>query len=226
MRDTLGTRGFSRVRREFSVLAEGRHIFGRRPRKPRQKSLWYPGYMRGDVTACSRTMTINRFLLCKNSSVQLFNSDSSYDVSKTSETFFFVQCVIKPQFFSIIRGAQMFVDLVTWRCCERNRTGTPVDDGKARGKDLTRLSLPICRSAIGQSSCLICAPRCQLTFPFCCQISFVIAWHLLQEKLLCSFMRKEIMLNKITKRRNEHDFIGFIRTLKYQSIELNKKYWN
>ena len=31
---TLGTRGFSRVRRKFSVLAEGRHIFGRRP-KPR-----------------------------------------------------------------------------------------------------------------------------------------------------------------------------------------------
>ena len=30
----LGTRGFSRVRRKFSVLAEGRHIFGRRP-KPR-----------------------------------------------------------------------------------------------------------------------------------------------------------------------------------------------
>ena len=27
--DTLGTRGFSRVRWEFSVLAEGRHIFGR-----------------------------------------------------------------------------------------------------------------------------------------------------------------------------------------------------
>ena len=31
---TLGTIGFSRVRGEFSVLAEGRHIFGRRP-KPR-----------------------------------------------------------------------------------------------------------------------------------------------------------------------------------------------
>ena len=31
---TLGTRGFSRVQREFSVLAEGRHIFGHRP-KPR-----------------------------------------------------------------------------------------------------------------------------------------------------------------------------------------------
>ena len=28
---TLGTRGFSRVQREFLVLAEGRHIFGRRP---------------------------------------------------------------------------------------------------------------------------------------------------------------------------------------------------
>ena len=38
---TLGTRGFSRVQREFSVLAEGRHIFGRRPNsraaKPREK---------------------------------------------------------------------------------------------------------------------------------------------------------------------------------------------
>ena len=30
MTHTLGTRGFSRVRREFSVLAESRHIFGRR----------------------------------------------------------------------------------------------------------------------------------------------------------------------------------------------------
>ena len=29
---TLGTRGFSRVQREFFVWAEGRHIFGRRPR--------------------------------------------------------------------------------------------------------------------------------------------------------------------------------------------------
>ena len=32
---TLGTRGFFRVRREFSVLAEGRHIIGCRP-KPRE----------------------------------------------------------------------------------------------------------------------------------------------------------------------------------------------
>ena len=40
---TLGIRGFSRVRREFSVLAEGRHIFGRRPKpraaKPQEKPL-------------------------------------------------------------------------------------------------------------------------------------------------------------------------------------------
>ena len=32
---TMGTRGFSRLRGEFSVLAEGRHIFGPRP-KPRK----------------------------------------------------------------------------------------------------------------------------------------------------------------------------------------------
>ena len=32
LRVTLGTRGFSRVRREFSVLAKGWHIFGHRPR--------------------------------------------------------------------------------------------------------------------------------------------------------------------------------------------------
>ena len=35
---TLGTRGFSRVRREVSVLAEGRHIFGRRPKPPEKTS--------------------------------------------------------------------------------------------------------------------------------------------------------------------------------------------
>ena len=36
---TLGTRGFSRVRREFSVLTEGQHILGRRP-KPRAAKLF------------------------------------------------------------------------------------------------------------------------------------------------------------------------------------------
>ena len=33
----VGTRGFSRVWRKFSVLAEGRHIFGRKP-KPRNRA--------------------------------------------------------------------------------------------------------------------------------------------------------------------------------------------
>ena len=35
---------------------------------------------------------------------------------------------------------------------------------------------PICRSAIGQASCLICARRRQLTFPFCCLISLLCLW--------------------------------------------------
>ena len=47
MANTLGTRGFSRVRREFSVLAEGRHIFGRRP-KPLEKT-FRPGHYK-DLT--------------------------------------------------------------------------------------------------------------------------------------------------------------------------------
>ena len=50
---TLGTRGFSSVRREFSVLAEGRHIFGRRPKpraaKPREKPAFRAGHYK-DLT--------------------------------------------------------------------------------------------------------------------------------------------------------------------------------
>ena len=50
---TLGTRGFPRVRREFSVLAEGRHIFGRRPKpraaKPREKQAFRAGHYK-DLT--------------------------------------------------------------------------------------------------------------------------------------------------------------------------------
>ena len=45
------------------------------------------------------------------------------------------------------------------------------------GKRVERTKLdfrcPICRSAIGQASCLICVSRSQLKFPFCCQISLV-----------------------------------------------------
>ena len=44
----------------------------------------------------------------------------------------------------------------------RNRTGTSVDDGKARV-----FRCAICRSVIGQATCLICARCRQLTFPFC-----------------------------------------------------------
>ena len=45
-----------------------------------------------------------------------------------------------------------------------------------------------------------------------------------KENSSAHFMEKQIMLNKITKRRNEHDFIGFIRTRKNQSIEVNKEF--
>ena len=37
---TLGTRGFSRVQREFSVLAEGRHIFGQWTAKIHIQECW------------------------------------------------------------------------------------------------------------------------------------------------------------------------------------------
>ena len=43
--------------------------------------------------------------------------------------------------------------LTTGKCAERNRHD---------------FRCPICRSAIGQASCLICARRRQLTFLFCC----------------------------------------------------------
>ena len=47
-----------------------------------------------------------------------------------------------------------------------NRTGTSFDDGKARKRTKLYFRCPVCRSAIGQASCLICARRRQLTFPF------------------------------------------------------------
>ena len=40
---TLGTRGFSRVGREVSVLAEGRHVFGRFSRVGREVSVLAEG---------------------------------------------------------------------------------------------------------------------------------------------------------------------------------------
>ena len=40
--------------------------------------------------------------------------------------------------------------------------------GKCAEKTKHDFRCSICRSAIGQASCLICARRRQLTFPFCC----------------------------------------------------------
>ena len=40
--------------------------------------------------------------------------------------------------------------------------------GKRTERTKHDFRFPVCRSAIGQASCLICACRRQLTFPFCC----------------------------------------------------------
>ena len=40
--------------------------------------------------------------------------------------------------------------------------------GKRAERTKLDFRCPICRSAIGQASCLICARRRQLTFPLCC----------------------------------------------------------
>ena len=43
--------------------------------------------------------------------------------------------------------------------------------GKRAERTVHDFRCPICRSAIGQAGCLICARRRQLAFPFCCQMS-------------------------------------------------------
>ena len=59
------------------------------------------------------------------------------------------------------RSNQQWADLATGR--ERHLT-----TGKRAERTKQDFQCPICRSAIGQASCLICARRRQLTFPFCC----------------------------------------------------------
>ena len=58
-----------------------------------------------------------------------------------------------------------YIPMLTYLATEQERHLT-------RGKRAERTKLdfryPICRTAIGQASCLICARRRQLTFPFCC----------------------------------------------------------
>ena len=49
-----------------------------------------------------------------------------------------------------------------------NRAGTSVDDGRARGRTKRDFRCPICRSAIGQASSLICMCCHQPMLPFCC----------------------------------------------------------
>ena len=76
---TLGIRGFSRVRREFSVLAEGRHVFDRRrvsiktwqkPETALEKSL-APRVSRGRQ-ARNFTTNVPKILDLKSSSEQIF----------------------------------------------------------------------------------------------------------------------------------------------------------
>ena len=59
------------------------------------------------------------------------------------------------------RSNQQWADLATGR--ERHLT-----TGKRAERTKHDFRCSICRSAIGQASCLICARRRQLTFPFCC----------------------------------------------------------
>ena len=65
-----------------------------------------------------------------------------------------------------MRGTSNKADLATER--ERHMT-----TGKRAKTTKLDFRCSICRSAIGQTSCLICACRRQLTFPPCCQISLV-----------------------------------------------------
>ena len=57
-----------------------------------------------------------------------------------------------------------------------DRTGSQLTTGKRAERIKHDFRCSICRSAIGQASCLICTRRRQLTFPFCCQISLLIVF--------------------------------------------------
>ena len=58
-----------------------------------------------------------------------------------------------------------YIPVLTYLATERERNLTT---GKRAERTKLDFRCPICRSAIGQASCLICARRRQLTFPFCC----------------------------------------------------------
>ena len=63
--------------------------------------------------------------------------------------------------FVVGLGLIIKADLATER--ERHLT-----TGKRAKRTKLDFRFPISRSAIGQASCLICAHRRQMTFPFCC----------------------------------------------------------
>ena len=60
--------------------------------------------------------------------------------------------------------SEVKADLATER--ERHAECHLTTGNRAEGTKLD-FRYPICRSAIGQASCLICSRRRQLTFPFC-----------------------------------------------------------
>ena len=60
-----------------------------------------------------------------------------------------------------LRAKRYYADLAT----ERERYLTT---GKRAETTKLDFRCPLCRSATGQASCLICGRRCQQTFPFCC----------------------------------------------------------
>ena len=61
----------------------------------------------------------------------------------------------------LVSGCVLFTDLATEG--ERHLT-----TGKRAVRTKLDFRCPICRSAIGQASCLMCARNRQLTPPFCC----------------------------------------------------------
>ena len=66
----------------------------------------------------------------------------------------------------LLRKCTKLADLATER--ERHLT-----TGKRSERTKLNFRYPICRSAIGQFSCLICARSRQQTFPFCCSLNLI-----------------------------------------------------
>ena len=96
-----------------------------------------------------------------------------------------VYCSRKRQIRMHTSTAQVARSLVYFKACEQiviplKELKVPKSIATERKRHLTTgnhaerterdFRCPICRSTTGQSSCLICERRRQLTFPFCCKI--------------------------------------------------------